>query len=643
MIYHVSKAGNDYNAGTEHSPFLTIGKAASEASPGDTVIVHEGIYRECVDPHFGGINSTSRITYKAAQGEHPVIKGSEIITDWEKTEGTVYKKVIPNSFFGTFNPYKEILCGDWFEFPKEYNIHTGDVYINGKSMYEAKDFEELVSEKPRTEGVKHDEFPEPHKIKNPTDTLYRWYCESDSENTTIYCNFRDINPENAEIEINVRRCCFFPSKTGINYITAEGFEFAHAACQFAPPTTTQYGMLGTNMSKGWIIRNNIFHDAKCCGISVGNSTNKENMALRFGRKSPHRYQNEAVFDALRNGWSKETVGSHLIENNTIYDCGQAGIVGNLGGVFSTIRHNHIYNIGVKQEFWGYELGGIKLHGAIDVTIENNYIHHCMYRGIWLDWQAQEARVTRNLFHDNIFDFFVEVTHGPLMVDNNLFLSEYSLQNSAQGSAFINNMVAGYSMCTRVLDRATPYHLPHSTLVAGFMNILGGDDRYYGNILLGNGTPDKVMTQGNSIYDKHLTREEYIETLEPGIKPISIYKFTVTPQPVYINDNVYAKNASPYCKEKNYLKTEKIPFELSFENGKVILTTDIPGEVVGFSFEPISAKDLTPPRITEQPFENPDETDMELSRDYFGVSRKGKWCAGAFAELKEGKQRFVVWE
>ena len=40
--------------------------------------------------------------------------------------------------------------------------------------------------------------------------------------------------------------------------------------------------------------------------------------------------------------------------------------------------------------------------------ERNHIHHCT-RGMWLDWQAQETRVTCNLMHDNtrLYDYFDE--------------------------------------------------------------------------------------------------------------------------------------------------------------------------------------------------------------------------------------------
>ena len=89
--------------------------------------------------------------------------------------------------------------------------------------------------------------------------------------------------------------------------------------------------------------------------------------------------------------------AHRSARNTIFDCGQNGIVGHLGCVFSTIEDNHIYNIAIKREFYGYEIAGIKLHAALDVTIRHNRIHDCTL-GTWLDWQTQGTRVSRNLFY-----------------------------------------------------------------------------------------------------------------------------------------------------------------------------------------------------------------------------------------------------
>ena len=483
MIYHVAKNGNDKWDGSQKSPFLTINRAAEVARAGDTVRVHEGTYREWVDPKNAGLSDFLRITYEAADGEKVIIKGSEIITDWEQVTGNVYKKVIPNSFFGDFNPYREEIWGDWLTHPTDYKVHLGDVYMNGRSFYEAKSFDDLVRAERRTEHMYKFRFKHEY-ILDPDGTVYQWYAECDGENTTLYCNFGGNDPNCETVEINVRRSCFFPRKTGINYITLRGFEICHGACPFTPPTADQPGMVGAHWSLGWIIENNDIHDAKCSGISLGKEySTGHNLRTLYLRKAGYNYQTEAVFLALKNGWCHERIGSHIVRNNEIHDCGQNGIVGHMGCAFSRIENNHIYNINKKQEFYGHEVGGIKFHAAIDVVIEGNHFHHCSL-GTWLDWQAQGARVTKNVYHHNDRDIFIEVTHGPLTVDNNIFLSEYMLDDAAQGVAYVHNILGGYVKHYPVLARSTPYHFPHSTEIKGTTNVLGGDDRVKNNIILG---------------------------------------------------------------------------------------------------------------------------------------------------------------
>ena len=104
--YHVAKSGNDQNLGTYESPFLTISKAAKIAEEGDTVIVHEGVYRECVSPEFGSRSAFLPITYVAAEGEKVVIKGSEEVGEWKK-DGDFWCASVKNTIFGSFNPYAE--------------------------------------------------------------------------------------------------------------------------------------------------------------------------------------------------------------------------------------------------------------------------------------------------------------------------------------------------------------------------------------------------------------------------------------------------------------------------------------------------------------------------------------------------------
>ena len=110
---HVAPTGTDDADGSEQHPFRTISRAAELARPGDTVVVHGGEYREWVRPRHGGLSDQRRITYKAAPGEHVVIKGSEQVTGWEQVDGNVWSVVVPNSLFGYFNPFAEEIDGDW--------------------------------------------------------------------------------------------------------------------------------------------------------------------------------------------------------------------------------------------------------------------------------------------------------------------------------------------------------------------------------------------------------------------------------------------------------------------------------------------------------------------------------------------------
>ena len=294
-VYHVAKTGSDNAPGTAAKPFGSIGRAARAAMPGDTVTVHEGVYREWVKPQNGGLTDVLRITYEAAPNEHVVIKGSERITGWEPVEGGVWKAVLPNAFFGDYNPYCESLYGDWLVDPKDGSVHTGDVYLNGVSFYEAKSLAEVLHPQVRKTGFAPPWSFNAEYIRNPEQTVYQWFAEVDDRNTTIYANFHDADP-NAELaEINVRKCCFYPDRPHVDYITVRGFEIAQAACPWTPPTADQPGMLGAHWSRGWIIENNDLHDAKCSAVSIGKEASTgHNLHTRTQRKPGYQYQMEEI-------------------------------------------------------------------------------------------------------------------------------------------------------------------------------------------------------------------------------------------------------------------------------------------------------------------------------------------------------------
>ncbi len=646
MIYYISPTGNNQSDGSKNAPFRTINHAAQIAVAGDIIKVYGGTYREWINPKSGGTSNHNRITYEAVEGEHPIIKGSEVVENWENVEGTVWKKVLPNEMFGNWNPYALEVEGDWLEEPVEdYRVHLGDVYINGTSMFEAKSLTDLYDNTPRSNCCYYWSENEGKTVCVPERTMLKWYATVDETNTTIFCNFQNYNPNEELIEINVRPCCFYPETVGINYITLRGFEIAQAACPWAPPTSHQIGMVGPHWSKGWIIENNILHDAKCSAISLGKEeTTGHNLSIKYSRKSNHRHQLEAVFSALQIGWNKDTIGSHIVQNNVIYDCGQNGVVGHLGCVFSKVQHNHIYNISNKHEFWGHERAGIKFHAGIDTIINNNNIHHCACAGIWLDWQTQGCRVTSNILHENEIDIVMEVNHGPYLLDHNLLMSVYSLDVRSQGGAFVHNLICGKIKNWTELSRSTPYHFPHSTAVAGYSEIYGGDDRYFNNLFIDNYTTTndelKPFTKNCDVYP---TYNEFIKTINSHHPKINMDIFTDNFQPIWVEDNAYSGFATPSVHEKQPILLDGANATISSNDGIWTLTLEVPENILSAKCKAVTTERLGEPRLVQQAFEQPDGSAIDFSKDINGQCHSEHLIPGPFASLQVGKQQIAVWQ
>jgi len=655
VVLHVAILGSDIAEGSQENPLRTIGRAAELARAGDTVLVHGGVYREWVKPQRGGLSDQRRITYQAAPGEHVEIKGSEPVSGWELVEGSVWMVEVPAALFGGFNPFGEELNGDWVVYatkdtPKK---HLGDVYLNGRSFYEVTDRSGLVNPPRRTEVVDHwTGTVDP--IRDPDQTQLVWYAEVGEDVTTIWANFQGADPNAELVEINVRRSVFYPTEHHIDFITVRGFELAQAACPWAPPTADQPGLIGPNWAKGWVIEDNVIHDAKCSAISIGKEASTgQNYATERLDKPGYQYQLESVFSALHIGWDREHVGSHTIRRNAIFDCGQNGIVGHLGCVFSTIEDNHIYNIALKREFYGYEIGGIKLHAAIDVVIRHNRIHDCSL-GTWLDWQAQGTRVSRNVYYNNNRDLFVEVSHGPYVVEHNVLASRSSIEIFSQGGAYVNNLVCGTVLLEPVIERPTPYHLPHSTQVAGYAAILGGDDRYIGNIFLGGdlslayGTDRPLRDKagyGTSGYDGHPgSFADYIALVDDPSRG-DHERFKTVKQPVYIWSNAYAGNAAAYEGEVDSTLLEgPVSAKVIDEGDEVYLDFDLPAEFEKATVGVVTGHDLKRVRFVDAEFEELDGTSIVLDVDLAGSPKVAgeSYPVGPLRSLTAGRARIRIW-
>ena len=653
MIYYVSiHAGREGN-GSKETPFRHIDDAAKIARPGDEVIVAPGIYREKVTPVFAGTEE-NRIVYRSEKPLGAVITGSEEAKGWEKTEDGLWKICIDNGVFGAYNPYTTFVCGDWYFAPTIR--HTGCVVLNDRMMYETTSREACVKAEPDPCSWVKEE------------SVYQWYTEQADGKTVIYANFQDKDPNREQVEIIVRRNCFMPDENGIGYITVSGFDIKNGATTWAPPAAYQDGLIGPHWSRGWIIEDCEVHNSRCCGISLGKYRDPENDMYFYTKhvKSPTQMERDAVCRGQYHGWLKEKVGSHIIRRCHVHHCEQTGIVGRMGGVFSTIEDCHIHHICNTQQLGGAETAGIKLHAAIDVTIRRNWIHNCIM-GVWCDWEAQGARITQNIMHDNwptegavkamgaMFstDVFIEVGHGPTMIDNNVLLSPVNVTIPSEGIACIHNLMLGsFSLINSGVDsvvngqrepRYTPYHIRHRTEVAGFITILHGDDRIYNNIMIQQHPilhPEKEPTDagyekvGTAPFDIFPSYEEWYAPFgkegEPNMGGLATYHFGHLP--VWVSGNAYFNGATVSKHEAHGLcGEEKACVEWTVKDGKVFLKTNVYGLLKDFRDSTICTEMLGKAFEPEQRFENPDGTDIVFNQDYFGAHRGLDVLPGPFAE------------
>jgi alpha-L-arabinofuranosidase len=610
--YHVSVKGNDTNDGSALKPFLTISRASQAAQPGEIITVHAGTYRERINPPRGGTSDSMRITYQAAPGEKVVIKGSEVVTNWVKVQTDVWQAKLPNSFFGRFNPFSDFIHGDWFD-DKGRKHHTGSVYLNEEWLTEAAGLDEVMK---------------------PVGTNPLWYSQVDDHYTTIWAQFKDVDPNRQLVEVNARQTVFYPDQPGRNFITVRGFIMKDAATPWAPPTAEQIGLIGTNWSKGWIIENNTISYSICSGITLG----------KYGDEFDNKSANSADgyiktierAHAFRIPWAKENIGHHIVRNNTISHCEQTGIVGSLGCAFSTIIGNTIHDIHVKQLFTGWEMAGIKFHGAIDVEISHNHIYHTN-RGLWLDWMAQGTKVSANLFHDNILeDVYTEVNHGPFIFDNNVFLSTVNLRDMSEGGTYAHNLMTGIIISNPDHDRLTPFMKPHSTELAGSTSIAGGDHRFYNNIFIGD------CGKGSEKENKETLPENPIYS--PRGSGFGLCTYNVCTIPIFTSGNVYLSGASPYIKEVNPLVLkENFKIKIVEEKGQIYLQMNLPEPLLTSKTKLVTTGLLGKARVPDCGYENANGKPLIIGWDYFGKKNNPKHIfPGPFQNLVQGGLKLKVW-
>ena len=349
---------------------------------------------------------------------------------------------LPQRFFGDYNPYALNLSGGWLHYGQW--LHRGDVYLDGEAFCERRTQEE-VKQQPHT-----------------------WCCGTTRDSTTIWANFGKMNPNAQPAEINVRESVFMPAESGLSYITVAGFHILHSAENWQPPgLKVQMGAIGPRMGKSWIIENCTITNARCVGIMLGQASGV----------------NDADIDAF---------GAHVVRNNVIRRCGQAGIAGQKGATRGLIAGNLIEDTNYRKEFGGWETAAIKFHESVNTVISGNLIRGVYHQGygafgIWMDWGNQGTRITGNIIYNTqAANIYLEMDHGPILVDNNVLIGQ-GVKSWSEGDVFAHNLLVdcNFDMASDT-SRQSQYYQPHTRRVVARKPGVPADDKWFNNIFVRRG-------------------------------------------------------------------------------------------------------------------------------------------------------------
>jgi hypothetical protein len=203
------------------------------------------------------------------------------------------------------------------------------------------------------------------------------------------------------------------------------------------------------------------------------------------------------------------------------------------------------------------------------------------------------------------------------VDNNIFASPVSVWEMSQGGAYVHNLIAGIVRPSQEKGRYTPYHLPHSTEVAGLSIILNGDARFYNNIFAPV-NPNEKWNYGLAKYDE-------------------------TGYPNFIDGNVYYNKAVQFGAEKNFVAQPDFDpkFKIEEKGDEVYVSFAVQG-LSGLQTETVTTGRLGKAKFPKAAYENPDGAPIIFDKDYLDVKRSERPTPGPFERLKEGDNIIKVW-
>jgi Right handed beta helix region/Protein of unknown function (DUF1565) len=486
------KSASDSNPGSEQMPFRSIQKAANTAKPGDRILIDEGIYRELVQPMFGGTSASKMISYEAIPGANVVIDGTEEWKiRWEKSTAVeasdsgkenarVWMGLLPKKAFDGINPFSMINMpsNHWgglittIENP-DYQLRRGLLFVDGKPLNQVLLHKDLWKS-PGTYWVEDDGLRVHFRLR-----------ENDSPNVHL-------------LEFTARAQAFAPAHPFLGYIRVKGIVFQRVGNGIPGE---QRGALSTNCGHHWIIEDNEVNWANTVGIDIGNIS----------------FQNLAEAGA----------GYHIVRRNHVNHCGTTGVCGLVvkWHLLNTVIENNVFENNCWQNTEGLgENAAIKLHMAVNCLISNNIVKNTQYgSGIWMDFDNSNSTIIGNrvsgiqhtLFGGIVFEASLQknLVEGNYITDvHGAGLSKFEggghgfYANYCDSLNIRNNFITNVTGSCICLNSGDPDRMVHGRVVTGRKNdirknilsdarvaiILSNTDNYTDENFYGHFTEDGAL-------------------------------------------------------------------------------------------------------------------------------------------------------
>ena len=450
-IYHVDNVNPcaaDTNPGTQAKPWKTIARAgtAKELKPGDTVLIHSGVYREHATITVSG-SPDKPITFAAAPNAKVVIKGSEIVTGkWERMADT---KEVMTAYHVPMTSIWRTKLGEEFFTDKDFAGCYNDKSKRWVSQVFYQDSHPLQMIGP--DGVYKNNGPDKMimmlNIGKGLDDMIPQSFFFNPADGYLYAYIGGI-PDWYVIEVGVRG--FILTCDKVHDVIVRGLEMRHNR-----QPGGQWSAVSVGQSQRVLVEDCRVEWADFDGLSVGSS---KNCVVRH-------------CDLSNNGCMGMALG--VTEDCTVEYC-------------SFMRNDYRKFYGT----WGVAAGSKNIPGNKRATFR-----HCEFAyndgpGLWFDTDNSDIRILDNVVHHNLdCGIFFEINRkgGGLIAGNLVYANggRGIYMGGSENTTVVNNTLADND-CGIVF---MPYDDPNGTTAGS---------KCFNNLLIHNYIAGATITRGNDL-------------------------------------------------------------------------------------------------------------------------------------------------